>query len=74
MRVEHVSLHNAGCRLAGTVLLPDPVVEAAPGIVQGPGWLGLRDAKLYHPYHEALLAAGYRGPRVRLPRLRRLGG
>jgi dipeptidyl aminopeptidase/acylaminoacyl peptidase len=26
--------------------------------VQGPGWLGLRDAKLYAPYHEALLAAG----------------
>jgi dipeptidyl aminopeptidase/acylaminoacyl peptidase len=27
-------------------------------VVQGPGWLGLRDAKLYKPYHEALLEAG----------------
>ena len=30
-----------------------------PAIVQGPGWLGLKDAKLYLPYHEALTAAGY---------------
>ncbi len=59
MRIEQVSFFNAGCRLAGTVLLPDPEVRAAPGIVQGPGWLGLRDAKLYQPYHEALTAAGY---------------
>lgn len=59
MRTEQVSLFNAGCRLAGTVLLPDALPEAAPGIVQGPGWLGLRDAKLYRPYHEALTGAGF---------------
>jgi dipeptidyl aminopeptidase/acylaminoacyl peptidase len=29
-----------------------------PAVVQGPGWLGLRDAKLYAPYHAALLEAG----------------
>jgi dienelactone hydrolase len=28
-------------------------------IVQGPGWLGLKDAKLYVRYHEALVAAGF---------------
>jgi dipeptidyl aminopeptidase/acylaminoacyl peptidase len=28
-------------------------------IVQGPGWLGLKDAKLYVRYHEALTEAGY---------------
>jgi dipeptidyl aminopeptidase/acylaminoacyl peptidase len=27
-------------------------------VTQGPGWLGLRDAKLYVPYHDALVAAG----------------
>jgi dipeptidyl aminopeptidase/acylaminoacyl peptidase len=27
--------------------------------VQGPGWLGLKDAKLYVRYHEALVAAGF---------------
>jgi dipeptidyl aminopeptidase/acylaminoacyl peptidase len=30
-----------------------------PFIVQGPGWLGLADAKLYQPYHEAFTAAGF---------------
>ena len=30
-----------------------------PGIVQGPGWLGLKDAKLYLRYHEALTEAGF---------------
>ena len=28
-------------------------------IVQGPGWLGLKDAKLYVRYHEALVEAGF---------------
>jgi len=59
MRLEQVSFHNAGSRLAGTLLFPDTFVGAAPGIVQGPGWLGLRDAQLYLPYHEALTAAGF---------------
>ena len=30
-----------------------------PVIVQGPGWLGLKDAGLYVRYHEALTAAGF---------------
>lgn len=35
--------------------------RAAPrrAIVQGPGWLGLKDAELYVRYHEALTAAGF---------------
>jgi hypothetical protein len=28
-------------------------------VVQGPGWLGLKDAKLYVRYHEALTEAGF---------------
>ncbi len=59
MRVEQVSFHNAGARLAGTLLQPDLADEPRPGIVQGPGWMGLRDAKLYLPYHEALTQAGF---------------
>jgi dipeptidyl aminopeptidase/acylaminoacyl peptidase len=41
-------------------MLPDDASpeRPVPGIAQGPGWLGLRDAKLYKPYHDALLAAG----------------
>jgi pimeloyl-ACP methyl ester carboxylesterase len=41
-------------------MLPDGASAERPvaAVVQGPGWLGLRDAKLYRPYHDALLAAG----------------
>jgi len=59
-RTEEVRFHSHGAGLAGTLHLPDGASpdSPAPGIVQGPGWLGLRDAKLYAPYHEALLGAG----------------
>ncbi len=40
--------------------MPDESVQGRfPGIVQGPGWLGLRDAKLYERYHQSFTAAGY---------------
>src|SRR2546428_5315312 len=32
---------------------PESSDDRPPFIVQGPGWLGLADAKLYVPYHEA---------------------
>src|SRR5262249_48287989 len=57
---EEVRFHSDGIPLAGTLRLPDGASADGPlpGVVQGPGWLGLRDAKLYVPYHEALLEAG----------------
>ncbi len=57
---EEVRFYSHGAALAGTLMLPDGAAAAQPvaAVVQGPGWLGLRDAKLYVPYHEALLAAG----------------
>jgi dipeptidyl aminopeptidase/acylaminoacyl peptidase len=58
MRVEQVALWSAGCRLAGTLMLPDAPGGPVPGIVHGPGWLGLRETALYRPYHEAFTAAG----------------
>ncbi len=57
MKTQAVTFHHRGALLAGTLKLPD-VDGPAPAVVQGPGWLGLRGAKLYEPYHEALLAAG----------------
>ena len=59
MASQEISFYSQGTRLAGTLKLPDEAPSPWPGIVQGPGWLGLRDARLYHPYHEALLAAGF---------------
>ncbi len=57
--ISEVRFHSHGASLAGTLKLPDDRPGPFPAIVQGPGWLGLRGAKLYHPYHEALLAAGF---------------
>lgn len=59
--VEDVRFWSHGSRLGGTLLLPDPGAtgERFPTIIQGPGWMGLRSAKLYRPYHDALLAAGF---------------
>ena len=58
MAIEEVRFYSGGARLAGTLKLPESGAAPFPAVVQGPGWLGLRGAKLYHPYHEALLAAG----------------
>lgn len=58
MREEQVRFFSEGVEVAGTLRLPAGE-GPFPGIVQGPGWLGLRDARLYVPYHEALTEAGY---------------
>ena len=60
MATEEVRFHSRGATLAATLKLPDGASGDAPvaAVTHGPGWLGLRDAKLYHPYHEAILAAG----------------
>lgn len=60
MTIEELGFHSAGCRLAATLKLPAGASAEHPGaaVVQGPGWLGLRDARLYEPYHQALLEAG----------------
>jgi dipeptidyl aminopeptidase/acylaminoacyl peptidase len=58
MTVERVTFYSKGQRLTGTLKLPDDRSAPFRAVVQGPGWLGLRDAKLYVPYHDALVAAG----------------
>lgn len=58
MTTEEVTFFSAGSRIAGTLKLPETGAAPYPAVVQGPGWLGLRDGKNYVPYHEGLLAAG----------------
>ena len=58
MAVEEVRFYSQGSAIAGTLKVPDEGTGPFPAVVQGPGWLGLRGARLYHPYHEGLLAAG----------------
>lgn len=59
MRTTEVTFYSEGHRIAALWRTPDDVVGPLRAIVQGPGWLGLKDAKLYVRYHEALTAAGY---------------
>ena len=59
MHETEVAFFSEGVRLSGLLRSPTEVTAPAPAIVQGPGWLGLKDAKLYLPYHEALTAAGF---------------
>jgi len=58
MQQFEVGFFSGSDRIAGLIRRPDGDAPAA-GIVQGPGWLGLKDAKLYLRYHEALVEAGF---------------
>lgn len=60
MKTEEVTYYSEGVRIAALWRTPDTASgERLRAIIQGPGWLGLRDAKLYVRYHEALTAAGF---------------
>jgi dipeptidyl aminopeptidase/acylaminoacyl peptidase len=59
MRTDEVSFYSEGERIAGLWRRPDSDNGPFRAIVQGPGWLGLKDAKLYLRYHQALTDAGY---------------
>lgn len=59
MKQETISFYSEGSKLQGLLRLPDEGKGPWPGIVQGPGWLGLHDAKLYERYHRSFTQAGY---------------
>lgn len=59
MQTTPVEFFSAGARVSGLWRTPDAPAARMRAIVQGPGWLGLKDARLYVRYHEALTAAGY---------------
>lgn len=60
MQEQNVSFFSEGVRVSGILRFPDhPPEGLPPAVVQGPGWLGLKDSKLYVRYHEALIDAGF---------------
>lgn len=60
MREEPVSFFSEGQRVAGLLRLPDVSGRGPyPAIVQGPGWLQLKEAKRNPPYHRAFTEAGF---------------
>jgi uncharacterized protein len=60
MRSEQVEFFSDGVCVRGLLRLPDTLPsQLLPGIVQGPGWLGLAEAKTYEAWHQGLTDAGY---------------
>jgi dipeptidyl aminopeptidase/acylaminoacyl peptidase len=59
MRTTEVTFYSEGDEIAGLWRTPETGDGPFRAIVQGPGWLGLKDAKLYVRYHEALVTAGF---------------
>ena len=59
MQTASVEFFSEGERISALWRTPDTVSAPLRAIVQGPGWLGLKDAKLYVRYHEALVEAGF---------------
>lgn len=60
MQEQEVFFYSEGTKVAGLLRSPDnPPGGPLAALVQGPGWLGLRDSKLYVRYHKALTDAGF---------------
>jgi dipeptidyl aminopeptidase/acylaminoacyl peptidase len=59
MQTRTVELFSAGERISALWRTPEDGAPPFRAIVQGPGWLGLKDAKLYVRYHQALTDAGF---------------
>jgi dipeptidyl aminopeptidase/acylaminoacyl peptidase len=59
MKSDEVAFYSGGARLHGFLHRPENTSGPLPFLVQGPGWLGLADAKLYVPYHQAFTDAGF---------------
>src|SRR5437899_291232 len=54
-----VEFFSGGERISALWRTPEDAAEPLRAIVQGPGWLGLKDAGLYVRYHEALVEGGF---------------
>jgi dipeptidyl aminopeptidase/acylaminoacyl peptidase len=53
-----VTFFSAGERVAGILRLPDDPGAPCAAIIQGPGWLQLKESKRNRPYHRAFADAG----------------
>jgi len=59
VQTAEVAFYSEGRRLSALWRTPERFNGRLRAIVQGPGWLGLKDAGLYVRYHEALTTAGF---------------
>jgi dipeptidyl aminopeptidase/acylaminoacyl peptidase len=58
MKTIAVHFYSEGARISALWRTPDEFSGLLRAVVQGPGWLGLKDAKLYERYHRAFTDAG----------------
>ncbi len=59
MKTEDVTFYSEGAKISAFWRTPDQVTGPLRAVIQGPGWLGLRDQGLYVRYHQALTDAGF---------------
>lgn len=59
MRTGQVQFYSEGSLVSALWRTPDTHVGPVRAVVQGPGWLGLKDAGDYVRYHEGLTSAGF---------------
>jgi len=59
MRSEVVEFFSEGVVVRANWRTPDEGDGPWPAIVQGPGWMGLKDARDYDQYHLGMTAAGF---------------
>jgi uncharacterized protein len=59
VKTDLVSFYSEGDPVSALWRTPDEPAGPLRAIVQGPGWLGLKDAKLYERYHQAFTDAGF---------------
>jgi hypothetical protein len=59
VKTEHVEFYSGGQLVRAIWRTPDDPAGPVPAIVQGPGWLGLKDTADYTRYHEGFAAAGF---------------
>lgn len=59
MHEDFVQWYSEGTAVRGILRTPDQGSGPFRAILQGPGWLGLMDSKLYLRYHRALTDAGF---------------
>ncbi len=59
MRTEKVEYFSGRDRVRALWRTPEDVDGPMPAVIQGPGWLGLKDAKAYDRYHQGFTDAGF---------------
>jgi dienelactone hydrolase len=59
VQTEKVEYYSGRDRIRALWRTPDDATGPVPAIIQGPGWLGLKDAVAYDRYHQGFTDAGF---------------